>query len=143
LGTGNNPTAMLRLLAQQGNTVTPLGSSTVDGAVVQGYSVKLNASTIKARLAHADLPSWMTTALSQINIDSVTNNVYVDSAGLLRRYNVSLTESAPKGTISVDETLDFSIYGRVVSVSAPPASQVMTFEQFLNAAEAAGSSSPS
>jgi hypothetical protein len=144
LGAGNNPTAMLRLLAEQGNTVVPLGTSTIDGTVVQGYSVKLNAANIKAQLAHADLPSWMTAALSQINIESVTNNVYVDSAGLLRRYSVSLTESAPsKGTINLDESLDFSFYGSPVGVSAPPASQVMTFEQFLKAAEAAGPSSAS
>ena len=136
---------MLRLLAEQGNTVVPLGPSTIDGTVVQGYSVTLNAATIEAQLAHANLPSWMSSALSQINIESVTNNVYVDGSGLLRRYSVSLTESAPsKGTITLDESLDFSDYGAPVSVSAPPAGQVVTFEQFLQAAEAAGSgSSPS
>jgi hypothetical protein len=30
---------MLRLLEEQGNTVTPLGASQVDGVTVQGYSV--------------------------------------------------------------------------------------------------------
>ena len=49
LGTGNNPTAMLRLLAQQGNTVVPFGSSTVDGVSVQGYSVTFNPAAIKAQ----------------------------------------------------------------------------------------------
>ncbi len=144
LGTGNNPTATLRLLAEQGNTVVPLGPSSIDGTAVQGYSVTLNVARIESQLAHANLPSWISSALSQVNIESVTNDVYVDGTGLLRRYSVSLTESAPsKGTLTLDESLDFSDYGAPVTVSAPPAAQVMTFEQFLQAAEAAGTSSPS
>jgi hypothetical protein len=144
IGTGNNPTAMLRLLAEQGNTVVPLGPSSIDGTAVQGYSVTLNVQRIKSQLADANLPSWMTSALSQVNIESVTNDVYVDGTGLLRRFSVSLTENVTSaGTVTVDEGLDFSDYGAPVTVSAPPAAQVMTFEQFLQAAEAAGTSSPS
>ncbi len=143
-GTGNNPTAMLRLLAEQGNTVVPLGPSSIDGTAVQGYSVTLNVQRIKSQLAHANLPSWMTSALSQVDIESVTNTVYVDGNGLLRRYSVSLTENVTStGKITLDESLDFSDYGAAVTVSAPPAAQVMTFEQFLQAAEAAGTNSPS
>ena len=74
----------------------PLGPSTIDGTAVQGYSVTLNAATIKSQLAHANLPSWISSALSQVDIKSVTNDVYIDSSGLLRRYSVSLTESAPR-----------------------------------------------
>lgn len=136
--TGNNPTAMLRLLAQQGNTVVALGPSTIDGTSVQGYEVKLSAATIKAQLAKAKLPSWMTSALREINIQNVANRVYVDGAGLLRRYTVSLTETtASTGKITVDESLDFSDYGTPVSVHAPPSDQVVTFQQFLQAAQAA------
>ncbi len=143
-GTGSNPTAMLRLLAEQGNTVVPLGPSSIDGTAVQGYSVTLNVQRIKSQLANANLPSWMTSALSQVDIESVTNNVYIDGNGLLRRYSVSLTENVTSaGKITLDESLDFSDYGAAVTVSAPPAAQVMTFEQFLQAAEAAGTSSPS
>jgi hypothetical protein len=143
-GTGSNPTATLRLLAEQGNTVVPLGPSSIDGTAVQGYSVTLSAQRIKSQLAHANLPSWISSALSQVDIESVTNDVYIDGSGLLRRYSVSLTESAPsKGTITLDESLDFSDYGAPVTVTAPPADQVMTFEQFLQAAEAAGSSTSS
>ncbi len=144
LGAGNNPTAMLRLLALQGNTVVSLGSSTVDGTSVQGYSVKLNPATITAQLAHANLPSWMASALTKVNIESASNKVYVDGSGLLRRYTVSMTETvASKGTVSLDESLDFSGYGTPVNVSAPPSDQVMTFEQFLQAAQAAAAGASS
>jgi hypothetical protein len=144
LGTGNNPTAMLRLLALQGNKVTPLGSSTVDGVPVQGYSVKLNPATVKQQLADANLPAWMGSVVSEINIQSASNTVYVDGSGLLRRYSVKLTESAPStGTVSLDESLDFSDYGTPVSVSAPPSNEVVSFTQFLqDAAAAEANSSP-
>jgi hypothetical protein len=143
LGTGDNPTAMLRLLTQQGNTVVPLGSSTVDGTSVQGYSVTLDSSAIKAELAQAKLPSWMTSALREVDIQNTTFKVYVDGAGLLRRMSVGLTESVGSaGTLRVDETLDLSDYGSAVTVGAPPPDQVASLQQVLEAAQAAlGSSS--
>jgi hypothetical protein len=144
LGTTNNPAAMLRLLTQQGNTVVPLGSSSIDGASVQGYSVTLDSAAIKKRLANAKLPSWMTAALSHVDIGNTTMKVYVDDSGLLRRMSIGLTETVgSSGTISVDESLDFSDYGSPVSVSAPPSDQVVTFQQFLAAAEAAAGSTSS
>jgi hypothetical protein len=139
LGTSNNPTAMLRLLAQQGNTVVSLGSSTIGDTPVQGYSVTLDPAAIRAKLAHADLPSWMTTALSQLNIQGTTLKVYVDGSGLLRRFSLNLTETvASTAKVTVDESLDFSDYGATVNVTAPPPEQVVSFDQFLRDAGAAG-----
>jgi hypothetical protein len=138
LSSGNNPTAMLRLLAQQGNTVVPLGPSALDGVSVQGYSVTFDRSAIAARLAHANLPSWMTSALSDVAIQGAAYKVFVDGSGLLRRYSVTLNEAvAAVGTVSVDESFDLSDYGAPVSVSAPPPAQVVTFQQFLEDARAA------
>jgi hypothetical protein len=142
VGTGNNPTAMLRLLAQQGNTVVALGTSSIGGTSVQGYLVTLDAGAIKERLAQAKLPAWMTSALSNVDIKNTTIKVYVDGSGLLRRFEFGLTESAAStGSVVVDESLDFSDYGTSVNVSAPPPDQVVTFPQFLQAAGAAGGSS--
>ncbi len=140
---GDNPTAMLRLLAQQGNTVVPLGSSTVDGTSVQGYAVTLDPAAIKAELANAKLPSWMTAALSQVDIERTSMKVYVDASGLLRRVGFDITESASSAKVDVDESLDFSDYGAPVSVSAPPADQVASFEQFIQQAQAAAGSGSS
>lgn len=145
LGTGNNPAAELRLLAQQGNTVVALGSSTIDGISVEGYAVTLDASAIKAKLAQAKLPSWMTSALSNVKLGDTTLKVFVDGSGLLRRMSIGLNESVgSSGNVGVDESLDFSDYGTAVSVSAPPPDQVVSFQQFLQAAEAqAGGTTPS
>jgi hypothetical protein len=141
LGTGNNPTAMLRLLALHGNKVTPLGPSTVDGVPVQGYSVKFNAATLKAQLARAHLPAWMSTLVGKIDVRSASNTVDIDGSGFLRRDSVTLTETVPSaGKVSVDESMDLSDYGAPVSASAPPPDQVVSFEQFLQDAEAAAAS---
>ena len=130
LGSGNNPTAMLRLLTQQGNTVVPLGSSKIGGTPVQGYSVTLDPAAIKAQLAHANLPSWMATALSQLNVQNTTLMVYVDGSGLLRRFSLDLTETVATVKVTVDESLDFADYGAAVNVTAPPPDQVASFGQF-------------
>ncbi len=144
LGTGANPAATLRLLTQQGNTVVGLGPSTVDGVAVQGYSVSISPATIKAQLASANVPSWLKAALSGVDIEGITNKVYIDNSGLLRRYSMELTETVPpNGTITIDESLDFSDYGTSVSVTPPPPDQVLSLNQFLQAlqsAEASGSS---
>jgi hypothetical protein len=138
LGTGNNPAAMLHLLTQQGNKVVALGSSTVDGVSVQGYSVTLNAAAIKSKLATAKLPSWMTSALKDVNFQDTTVKVYVDGSGFLRRMALNLTETvASAGQVTADESLDFSNYGTAVNVSAPPSDQVVSLQQFVQAAEAA------
>lgn len=143
-GAGDNPTAMLRLLAQQGNTVVSLGSSTIDGTSVQGYAVTLDPAVIRSELAQAKLPSWMSGALAQVNIGQTSMKVYVDGSGLLRRIGIDIAESiASSEKISVDESLDFSDYGAPVSVSAPPSDQVASFEQFLQEAQAAAGSSSS
>ena len=144
LGSGDNPTAMLRLLTQQGNTVVPLGPSTIGGTSVQGYSVTLDAAAIKAQLAHANLPSWMATALSQLNVQNTTLMAYIDSSGLLRRFSLDLTETvATSGKVTVDESLDFTDYGAPVNITAPPPDQVASFNQFVQGAEAAGADSTS
>jgi len=141
-GTGDNPTALLRLLAQQGNNVVALGPSTVDGTSVQGYEVTLDPAAVKGELAHAKLPSWMTAALSEVDTPTTTLKVFVDGSGLLRRFSLGLDETvASAGKVAVDESLDFSRYGAPVSVSAPPADQVASFEQFLQEAQAAGDGS--
>ena len=131
---------MLHLFAQQGNTVVPLGSSTVDGVAVQGYSVRFSPSAIKKDLANADLSSTERQAIDHINLSKMDATLDVDGSGHLRRLGMNVSvgvDSAP--TANVDETLDFSNFGAPVTVAAPPSDQVVGFQQFLQAAQAAES----
>ena len=142
-GVGNNPAAMLRLLAQQGNTVVPLGPSTAGGVAVQGYSVTINASAIKSKLDQGRLPSWMQQALANVNFQDMRLKVFVDDAGLLRRMAIHMAlTSTSNGSFTIDVALDFSDYGTPVNVTAPPSDQVVSFQDFLQAAQQAGGSTP-
>jgi hypothetical protein len=135
-GIGSNPAAMLRVLAQQGNTVVPLGSSTVDGVSVQGYSVAIDAAAIRAKLSQGHLPSWMQQALSKVNLGDMRIKVFVDGAGLLRRMTMHMAlSSASNGSVTIDAGMDFSGYGTPVTVTAPPSDQVVSFQDFLRAAQ--------
>jgi hypothetical protein len=140
-GVGNNPAAVLRILAQQGNTVVSLGPSTVDGVAVNGYLVKENAAAIMQRVRSAQLPSWMQQVLSQLQVANARLTVYIDGSGMLRSMDMSATESvAGSGSVATNVAMDFSDYGAPLSVSPPPADQVESFQQFL---QTAGSSLPS
>jgi hypothetical protein len=141
LGTGSslssNPTAALQALRQQGNTATELGQSTANGATVEGYSVHVNPMKVKNELAQANLPTWLKQAAeSTASNADVTNKVYVDTSGHLARMadDVTLTEAGTSVTEAT--TMDFVHYGVPVSVSAPAAADVVSFQSFLQAAEA-------
>jgi hypothetical protein len=134
-GLGSNPALILQMLAQQGNTVVALGPSTVDGVPVNGYSVTVNPSRAEQNLKKAHLPTWMQQAVAGLKVQNVTIKAFVDKAGLLRSFEMHLTESSgSSGSVSYDETLGLSDYGTPVTVTAPPADQVEGFEQFLQAA---------
>ncbi|HEX4862921.1 MAG TPA: hypothetical protein VFV02_02540, partial [Acidimicrobiales bacterium] len=139
LNLGGNPAAMLRLLSQQGNNVVPLGSSKVNGVSVNGYRVTFDPAAMQRQLDSADIPSWMRGAISQVNLQNATETVFIDAAGQLRRTTMHVDVNGPSGkSASVDETFDLSDYGVPVSISAPPASQVVDIQQFL---QSVGSSS--
>jgi hypothetical protein len=133
----NNPAAMLRVLGQQGNTVTSLGASTVDDVSVQGYEVTISPAALRADLAKADLPSWMRQAMANVSPGVEHVKVYVDSQGLLRREALNIQMSLGSSPLAMTALVDFSAYGAPVSVSAPPADQVVSFQQFLQDAQAA------
>lgn len=139
LNVGGNPAAMLRLLSQQGNNVVSLGSSKVNGVSVNGYRVTFDPAAMQRQLGSAEIPSWMRSAISQVNLQNATETVYINPAGQLRRTTMHVDVNGPSGkSASVDETFDLSDYGVPVSITAPPASQVVDFQQFL---QGAGSSS--
>jgi hypothetical protein len=132
LDLGGNPAAMLRLLSKQGNNVDSIGSSQIDGATVNGYKVSFDSAAMERQLQSADVPSWMRGAMSQVNLQDATETVFIDTSGHLRRTTTHVVVNGPSGKSStVDETLDLSEYGVPVSISAPPASQVVDFQQFL------------
>ncbi len=134
LGVEGNPAEMLRMLAEHGNTVTPIGASTINGVSVQGYSVTIGAAQIRSQLS--SVPDWVRTVLTKVGIKAIDYKVYVDGQGLLRRTTISMGIAAEGTTITIGESLDFSDYGSPVDISALPADQVVSLQQFVQDAQA-------
>lgn len=136
---GGNPMQALATLAQKGATVTSLGPSDIDGLTVNGYSVTpdraaMLASAEKA-LATAELPAAMRSAALQTLQASPTPTfkVWIDPAhNLLRRMTTSLGLNLPTGNSSTGSfVMDFTHYGVPVNITAPPANDVTSYQQFL------------
>ena len=129
-----NPSEMLRYLAAEGNQVTSIGTTTIGGVAVHGYVVTLTPSYLKSQLANAALPSWVHQEAQQLSLAAtgVTYHVYVDSTGVLREFQMAMSESAgPTGTVNVSTSFTFSTYGAPVTVTPPPPATVSTFSQAL------------
>ena len=142
LGASDNPVATLHMLAQQGNTVTSLGPSTVDGTAVQGYAVTIDKNAIEKQVSGTSLPAWVRHSLSGLDFSGIDVQVYIDGQGQLRREVAGVTMTVASHTLSANVTVDFSDYGTPVDVTAPPPDQVVSLEQFLHdaAADEGGSS---
>jgi len=140
---GGDPSQMLRYLASEGNTVSAIGSSTLDGVPVQGYSVTVNKQAVDSELSRSGLsPSIVQSAESFLDaVGPITFKVYVDSLNELREMDFSMAVPGVSGA-SVSAQLTFSDFGSPVAVSPPPQSEVASLQQFLYGAEqAAGGSS--
>jgi hypothetical protein len=144
LGTGssmtNNPVAALKLLAQQGNTATDLGPSTVNGVAVEGYSVTLSPANIHAALSSSHLPAWIQAAIATVKNEHEAYQVYVTSSGQLARLVNRFSATAAGHFTTATIATDYSHFGEPVSITAPNPAQVGSFENFLMMAQSLANS---
>jgi hypothetical protein len=127
----NSPSAILNVLAQSGNTVTALGPSTINGNAVQGYSVQVNQAALKNELALSHLPSWMQQSVAVSGNLTVSYKVYIGGDGTLYRMSIFLTVPVDGVHLSGVLNMDFSNFGAATGITPPPASQVTTYQNFL------------
>jgi hypothetical protein len=138
---GNDPAAALRVLAQNGNTATDLGPSTINGVNVEGYAVTISPAAIKAELANANLPAWLQQAAKSVSNPNIGYKVYVDGSDQLARLTTDLSETVTGLTVHEAITMDFTNYGTAVNIAAPPSGEVASFQSFLQAAQSLKGSS--
>jgi hypothetical protein len=132
---GTDPAAALRVLAQNGNKATDLGSSTINGENVEGYAVTIDPAAIKAELANANLPAWLQQAAKSVSDPNIGYKVYVDGSDQLARLTTDVSETVSSLTVHEGITMDFTNYGAAVNITAPPSSEVAPFQSFLQAAQ--------
>ena len=123
-----NPDAMLQQLQSEGGTVTSLGPTTYDGTAVTEYSVSLPPSVLEKGMG--ELPSSVQPATSSGTPPSIEAKVYVASGNLLKAIDLPISYTIVGQTMSEEMTMVFSNYGTPVSVTPPPASEVIPFSKF-------------
>jgi hypothetical protein len=132
---GGNPLTALNALAASGNQVRALGASTVDGQSVQGYAVTISRQAVGNALKSAKVPAFIKQALAQVHTFGITEDVYLGGNGKLVELRESIVENVgSSGTTSLQLSYRFSDYGAPVSITAPPASEVLSFSQFAQLA---------
>lgn len=142
---GSDPLAQLQLLEQQGSTVTPIGTKTIDGHTATGYTIvpsrEAMAKGAQKIVSQMGLdPSEASQIQSRIDqMQPPTLTAWFDSSHLLREISVDLNMGGGLG-LSGSVVMDFTHYGVPVNVTAPPPSDVTSFRQFLQDAHQAGSS---
>ncbi len=139
----SNPASMLQLLGHEGASVRPAGSTAIGGTAVRAYDVEISPASIARRIASAGLPSSVLQEVkTMFGSSGVHVTVYVsDATNLIRRITTSMAMSFGGVDITGAVTEDLTNYGVPVSITAPPASQVISLRQFEAAAVSQGSQS--
>jgi hypothetical protein len=140
--TSFDPSAAMGLLASQSDSVTKVGTGTVNGVAATEYTAQLDLNkTASSSFLQGGALRQLLPALKQMAGSSTFPvEVWVDNEGRLVKYQMSLTlehpptassastaDSAVSAAFPIHETIieTMSDYGVAVHVSAPPASQTM------------------
>jgi hypothetical protein len=120
-GATQNPTSSLDLLRSSGD-FSEVGKETIDGVDTTHYHgiVDLQKASGASGLSSATIQRLLAMgAPSQYPMD-----VWVDDAGLIRRFMSSYDQSFGGKSVSLEMTMDMSDYGTPVDVTAPPSDEV-------------------
>jgi hypothetical protein len=133
----------LQVLTQEGNTVVSLGDSTINGESVDGYQVTITQKAMSAAIKRAEAQGGATAQALKASLKVVSLNppvvkLWLGSDHLLVREEALISVSSGGATASGDMFINFSDYGGSSSISAPVASTVASFKEFLTAAQAPG-----
>ena len=137
---------MFQILRSQGDQVTPLGASQINGSPVDGYHVVISEAAMQKHLSEASaLVGSSSAAQNLFGPSGASMDVFVDPAtGMLRRIATDLNITIAGQTVTGNAIEDMSNFGVPVTVTAPPADQVVSFQQFTQvASRVLGSSSGS
>jgi len=104
---GSDPVSSLSLLERQGLTVRQIGTKVIEGQSCTGYAVTPTKP-------------------------APTVTVWLDAQGLMREMSMNLgLLTGGSGTVSVSMVMYVSYYGSPVQVTAPAASDTISYESFL------------
>jgi hypothetical protein len=135
-----SPDSSLALLSQQGARVTPLGSRSIGGQNCNGYAVTPSSQAMLAGARQEFAKIGMSTAETNAalqalqNVQPPTITAWFGSQNNLAcQVTVSMQFGNPSssGSGGVQAQLTFTHYGVPVEISAPPASDTVSLQQYL------------
>jgi hypothetical protein len=132
----------LQILTQQGNSVVSLGSSTINGEAVNGYQVTITEKAMRAEFKKEErqggaVAQSLQQALKVVALQPPVIKLWLNSAHLLTREEVLLSETVSGAVATGDLIVNFSDYGSSASIAIPAAATVASFKNFVAAADAA------
>jgi hypothetical protein len=139
-----DPSQIIEYLRASSGGVSTVGSETVDGVPTTHYHGVLQVSTILERLP-ADAQTAAKAALQKLGEDgAIPVDVWVDSQHRVRRVTMSLGGGADSATgapaFAGTVTIDYTSYGPIPPITAPPAEQVFDLTSLATSGIEAGQS---
>jgi hypothetical protein len=133
----------LQVLTQQGNTVVPLGTSTINGESVTGYQVTITKAAMAAEFKRVEARGGaeakaLEQGLKVISLNPPVIKLWLNADNLLAREEVLISETTSGVTASGDLFINFSNYGSASTITTPAAGSVASFQAFIAAADAPG-----
>ena len=104
--------------------VTTVGSETVRGVPTTHYKMTIDMQKALASVSE-NFPGSVSTAMSQLGMSTLPAETWLDADGLPRRFSYDMKLPVPGAPQTVHFSMDFFDYGKPVSVSIPPASDVI------------------
>jgi hypothetical protein len=132
---GIDPLASLTVLEQHGATVQSLGTKTIAGQSCSGYAVTPGKQAMAAA-AQADAQL----GISSADLAPPVIGVWFSSQRLLCQLTGSGSASGASASVSDTMVLNFSDWGSPVHITAPAASDIISYQDFLR--KVSGSDNP-
>jgi hypothetical protein len=120
----SDPTQFLQYLRASSGEVRKAGVQQLDGVQTTRYVATLQLSRVLEKLPAADRAAEQT-LLQHVGVDgAIPVEVWVDTQHRVRRVQMSIDVSAATASGSATVTVNFTSYGAVPAISAPPAGEV-------------------
>lgn len=123
----SDPSQFLRYLRATGTHVTQVGTQTIDGRATTGYRAQVQLDRVVNTLGPADraeAEQAISTIEQTAHIHLLPVTVWIDGQHLVRRIELSFTETVSGQPLTLAMRIDIPEYGPQQPPQTPPASQV-------------------
>jgi hypothetical protein len=124
-GLGGGPDGLLESLKGAGATVAETGTDTIDGVAVTVYEGEIDPNAAVAAAA-PDKVDQVRDALGQLGMTSpIPFTAWVDDQGLVRRMDMKVAVDRGSATVQMTMRVEFSDFGAPITITPPPADEVL------------------